>query len=60
MTTTQTDTTRKFEAVIWEKAEHWTFEHTFRATDEKAARAELLKDYPRRSYSIRSLRSVWG
>lgn len=50
---------RNFEAVIWEKAEHWTFDVTIQAADEQAARAQLKRDYPARSYSIRRLQSVY-
>lgn len=46
-----------FEARIWEKAEHWTFDVTIQATDEAAARAQLKKDYPARSFSIKSVQS---
>jgi hypothetical protein len=46
-----------FEARIWEKAEHWTFDVTIQATDEASARLQLKKDYPARSYSIKSCQS---
>jgi hypothetical protein len=49
-----------FEARIWEKAEHWTFDVSLIAADETAARAQLKRDYPARSYSVRDLRSVWS
>jgi hypothetical protein len=47
---------RKFEVTIWEKAEHWTFEVTIEAKDEADARKRAAKEYPPRSYSIRSIR----
>jgi hypothetical protein len=50
-----TDTKRTFEATIWEKAEHWTFEVTIRAENEKEAMAQLLRDFPRRDYTIRGI-----
>jgi hypothetical protein len=50
---------QNFEARIWEKAEHWTFDVTLEATDEVAARAQLKKDYPARSYSVRSVQSFY-
>jgi hypothetical protein len=49
-----------FEARIWEKAEHWYFDVKIDAANETAARVQLLKDYPRRSYVIREVRSVWS
>jgi hypothetical protein len=50
-----TDTKKTFEARIWEKAEHWTFDVTIRAGSEKEAREQLLRDFPRRSYTIQSI-----
>lgn len=47
-----------FEARIWEKAEHWYFDVVVIAIDETAAREQLLKDYPRRNYSIREVRAI--
>jgi hypothetical protein len=52
-----TDTKKTFEARIWEKAEHWTFDITIRAEDEKEARTQLLRAFPRRSYTIQSIYS---
>ncbi len=49
---------KTFEARIWEKAEHWYFDTTIEAADEADAWKKLTKDYPKRSYSIRSVRSV--
>ena len=48
--------TRKFEARIWEKAEHWYFYATVEAKDETEARKLLVKEYPRREYSISEVR----
>lgn len=48
--------TKHFEARIWEKAEHWTFDTTIDAKDEVEARNLLKKDYPAKDYSIRDLR----
>jgi hypothetical protein len=48
-----------FEARIWEKAEHWYFDITIEAKDEQSARAAMKKDYPARSYSIKSLQSFY-
>jgi len=50
---------KTFEARIWEKAEHWTFDTQIEAKDESDARAKLAREYPRRSYSIREIRQVW-
>ena len=52
-----TDTKKTFEARIWEKAEHWTFDITIRAENEKEARAQLLRDFPRRDYTIQNIYS---
>jgi hypothetical protein len=51
-----TETTKTFEARIWEKAEHWYFYATVEASDESQARKLLAKEYPRRSYSITYVR----
>lgn len=51
-----TDSKKTFCAVIWEKAEHWTFDISIRAENEKEAIAQLLRDYPRKSYTIRDIR----
>ncbi len=48
-----------FAAVMWEKAEHWEFDLIIKAPTIEAARAQLAKDYPARSYRIKSLRSVY-
>ena len=56
MATTITKTLRKFEARIWERAEHWYFYATVEATDETDARKQFKKDYPARDYSISEIR----
>lgn len=38
-------TTQTYEARIWEKAEHWYFYTTVKATSEAEARALLAKSY---------------
>lgn len=48
-----------FEARIWEKAEHWTFDTTVQADSDKQARELLQKEYPKRFYSIRGVRQIW-
>jgi len=53
---TTTDTKKTFEATIWEKAEHWEFYTTIRADTREEAAAQLLRDFPRRSYTIRDIR----
>jgi hypothetical protein len=49
-----------FEARIWEKAEHWSFDVKIEAINEDAAWQQVRKDYPHRSYSIRDLREVYS
>lgn len=53
-------TLQTYEAVIWEKAEHWTFDTTIKASSEQEAWRLLAKDYPKRSYSVRSVHPVWS
>jgi hypothetical protein len=48
-------TKRTYRAVIWEKAEHWTFEATEQAADEAAAWAFFRKAWPARHYVVRSV-----
>lgn len=48
----------KFEARIYEKAEHWTFDTTVQAKDENDAYKVLRKEYPKSEYSIQSVRAV--
>ena len=60
MTQTTQTTLQTYEAVIWEKAEHWTFDTTIKASSEQEAWKLLAKDYPKRSYSVRSLQPVWA
>lgn len=50
-------TTKTFEAVIWEKAEHWTFISTVKAIDEADAYKRLAKEFPKRSYTVRSVQA---
>jgi len=50
------DTKRTYEAEIWERAEHWSFFVTIRAESEEEAHDQLLRDFPRRDYRIRSIR----
>ncbi len=45
----------KFEARIYEKAEHWSFDTTVDAKSEEEARKILLRDYPKSSYTIQSI-----
>jgi hypothetical protein len=47
---------KTYDVRIWERAEHWHFDITITATDVVAARAALLKDYPKRSYTITDIR----
>jgi hypothetical protein len=51
-----TATLKTYEVRLWEKAEHWFFDTSVKATDIVAARAALLKDYPRKDYSINDIR----
>lgn len=44
-----------FEAVIWDKTEHWTFTVQVTASSEAEAYKILLRDFPRKHYSIRSI-----
>ena len=53
---TETEMTKRYELTIWEKAEHWTFQSTIEAKDERDARAKGLKEYPAKKYSIRDIR----
>lgn len=46
---------KKFGAVIWEKAEHWTFETTVQAADERDAYAKLMKEFPSKRYTVRQV-----
>lgn len=48
--------TIKFEARIYEKAEHWTFDTTVDAKDEADARRLLSKEYPKSEYTIQDIR----
>lgn len=48
----------RFEARIWEKAEHWSFDTTVDAKDEADARKKLLRDYPRSEYTIQEVRKA--
>jgi hypothetical protein len=50
----------KHDLIIWEKAEHWTFDTTIKATSEQEARNLLAKDYPKRSYPISRVQRVWS
>jgi hypothetical protein len=56
MTEQMTNTKKTFVACIWEKAEHWTFDISIRAESQKEAIEQLLRDFPRRSYTIRDIR----
>lgn len=47
-----------YEVTVWEKAEHWNFYVTIRAESEEAARAEAIKQFPRRSYVIRHVHCI--
>lgn len=49
---------QKFEARIYEKAEHWNFDTTVEAKDEADARKKLLRDYPRSEYTIQDVRAA--
>lgn len=49
----------RYEAHIWEKAEHWAFEEYIDADSEEAAWKELTKMFPSRRYSIRHVRRVY-
>lgn len=55
-----TTATKNFEATIYEKAEHWTFDVTVKAENDADAWKQLAKDYPKRSYSIRDCRQCYG
>ena len=46
---------KTFIAEIWEKAEHWTFETSIRADSREEAFKQLLKDFPRKSYTVRNI-----
>jgi hypothetical protein len=54
--TNATAATRKFEARIYERAEHWYFYATVEAKDETEARKLFAKDYPRREYNVSDVR----
>ena len=43
-----------YRVTIWEKAEHWTFEETIYAEDDKHMIKLIHEIYPRKQYSIRS------
>jgi len=49
-----------FEATIWEKAEHWTFEITVQAKDETEARKRIKAEYPASKYSVRRIQRIWN
>ena len=48
-----------FAVRVWEKAEHWHFDVTIEAADEKDAWKVARRDYPRRDYSIRELMEIF-
>lgn len=50
---------KSFEAVIYEKAEHWTFDVALKAETDADAWKQLAKDYPKRSYAIREVRQCY-
>lgn len=45
-----------FEVRVWEKAEHWYFYAKVEAKDEADAWKVARKEYPKREYSITSVR----
>jgi len=47
---------KRYDVRIWEKAEHWYFDVTIAAPNLVAARQELMRDYPPRSYTITDIR----
>lgn len=47
---------RMWEARIYEKAEHWSFDVNIKAKDEAEAYKLLGKDYPKKEYTIQSVR----
>lgn len=49
---------QKFEARIYEKAEHWNFDTTIDAKDEADARRILNKEYPKSAYTIQDIRAA--
>lgn len=51
-----TATAKHFEATIYEKAEHWTFDVRLTAESDADAWKQLALEYPKRSYSIRECR----
>ncbi len=48
----------KFEARVYEKAEHWHFDTTIEAKDETDAYRILKKEYPQKEYTIQSVRAI--
>jgi len=55
-TTHKEHTMKTYDVRVWEKAEHWHFDISVKATDIVAARKALLKDYPKRDYAIIDVR----
>lgn len=45
----------RYEAVVWDKAEHWTFDVVVFAMNDTEALRKLVYEYPRRGYSVRSI-----
>jgi hypothetical protein len=48
-----------FDVRIWERGEHWYFDTTIEAKDEKDAWKVAQREYPRRHYSIHEVREVF-
>jgi hypothetical protein len=51
-------TMKYFDVRIWEKAEHWYFDTTIEAKDERDAWKVALKEYPKREYNVREVREI--
>ncbi len=49
---------RRFEVTIWDKREHWTFETTIEAQNEREAHTKAAKQYGRRGFSIRRVHPI--
>jgi hypothetical protein len=47
-----------FDIRVYEKAEHWYFDTTIDARDERDAWKVAQKEYPRREYRILELREI--
>ena len=48
-----------FDGRIWERAEHWYFDTTIEAKDDRDAWRVAVKEYPKREYRVVEIREVF-